>query len=143
MQYPNSGPAVSPPDETSARRFEADLEDLSDSSSSSSSNRESLMMSSGASRNSSVTTDLKDLERASNGQKGGRKSREWYRLKIIMSFLFKEITKTTLPNAPSTLSPHRLNVCLLFSSHTQDISPSPCSHKTGYSQPQTFAFGMD
>lgn len=33
MQYPNSGPAALPPDETSARRFEADLEDFSDSSS--------------------------------------------------------------------------------------------------------------
>lgn len=57
MRYLNSGPAVSPPDETNARRFKADLEDFSDSSSSSSSNRERSKMSSGASRNSSVTTD--------------------------------------------------------------------------------------
>ena len=79
-QDPESCSAALPPDETNARRFGVDIEDSSDSSSDSSSSGASSRLSSAASRHSPVTSH-KDSESANNGQKGGRKSRKWFRLK--------------------------------------------------------------
>ena len=84
-QDPTSCPAVLPSDEAIARMFGVDVEDCRDSSSDYSSSRTSSRLSSTASRHSSVTSDRhqleeESLETASNGQKGGRKSRKWFRL---------------------------------------------------------------
>ena len=83
-QDPNSGPAVLPPDEAIARMFGVTVEDCRDSSSDNSSSQASSRLTSAASCHSSVTSardlEAESLENANNGQKGGWKSRKWFRL---------------------------------------------------------------
>lgn len=78
------------------------------------------------------------LRKGKQWTEGRDKSREWYRLKIIMSFLFKEITKTALPNAPSTLIPHGLNVCLP-PAHTRQAILSPRPSLSGWTKRKRIA----
>ena len=82
-QDPNSSPAALPPDEAIARRFGVDVEDSRDSSSDNSSSCASPRLSSAVSPHSSITSDRdleETLESVNNGQKGGRKSRKWFKL---------------------------------------------------------------
>ena len=82
-QDPNSGPAVLPPDEAIARMFGVAVEDCRDSSSDNNSSQASSRLTSAASCHSPVTSDRdlgeESLENADNRQKGGRKSRKWFR----------------------------------------------------------------
>lgn len=87
-QDPDSSPAALTTGETIARRSGGGVEDLSDSStnygdssSDNSSSSASSRLSSAASRHSLVYTSDKDSESANNGQRSGRKSRKWFRLK--------------------------------------------------------------
>lgn len=80
-QDPDSSPAALTTGETVARRSGGGVEDLRDSSSDNSSSSASSRLSSAASRHSLVYTSDKDSESANNGQRSGRKSRKWFRLK--------------------------------------------------------------
>ena len=83
-QYSNCGPAVLPPDEAIAGMFDVEVEDCRDSSSDNSSSDASSRLTSALSCYSSVTSDRdleeESLENAENEQKGGKRTRKWFRL---------------------------------------------------------------